>query len=70
MTEPTTATELDTELAAARRELADAEDYLRTIQERRLGVNADSLARYRVETARRRVMALMAARHDDGGGAA
>lgn len=58
-------TDLDADLAEARRELADAEDYLRAVTERRLGVNADSLARYRVETARRRVTALLAARHHD-----
>lgn len=63
-------TDHDTELAEARRELASAEDYLRTVEDRRLGVNADSLARYRVETARRRVTALMAARHGGGGAAA
>lgn len=53
----------DTELADARAELADAEAYLDTVQERRLGCNADSLARYRLETAQRRVLQALAAHH-------
>lgn len=55
--------DLDAELADARAELAEAEAHLRDVRDRRADVNAETLARHRLEHAQRRVTALLAAQH-------